>query len=177
MKSKDFLEDSADPLKFLHNPRHTGIQNALVFFTSFLISIWILYGEWAKNDDYIDLGMFSYANWNFKTAFPLLLERPAAAGRPLHAMSTAFVFPHFESVNQLGFIRILEALAVAAISTVVFQKISKVFESVLVGLIASGLILFLPGTWAISSFTSTLPFLIVTAFLIYTGDIFDSTDL
>lgn len=100
-----------------------------VFALTFLISFLILRGEWAKNDDYVDLGTFNFGQWDFKTAFQLLNDRDAAAGRLFHVLWISAIFPHIHSVDQLELFRVLNASIISLLITTVFVKMTKKYSS------------------------------------------------
>lgn len=131
-----------------------------LFSSVFIFLLLVTSGEWAKNDDYVDLGLYRFGNWNYSDAFSALMPANAGAGRPLHVIWQSVIFPKIDSVGDLSRIRVIHSLIFSLLTVYLYQTIQNIFHQPSVAMSISLIPLILPGSWGLISYTSAAPFAI-----------------
>lgn len=152
-------------------------DSSIIFLCCFLVLWFALRGEWAKGDDYIDLGMYQFGNWNFNTAFHALISRDAGAGRPIHVLFNSAIFPYIKNVSDLQLLRLIHMVSLSFLISTVFRRTKNVTDSIFGSFVISASILLLPGTWGLLSYSSTAPFFLVATIGFWAGDAQNISDI
>ena len=170
------MNDTGDPKEMIknHSSRaktykflRRNFITICLFSSVFIFLVFVTSGEWAKNDDYVDLGLNRFGNWGFLDAVKGYLPSNAGAGRPLHVIWQSIIFPNIDSVNDLSKIRVIHSLIFSTLTTSLYHALKPIFKSRSLALTASLIPLILPGSWGLISYTSAAPFAISIVLGIY----------